>query len=181
MLPQSWQAFDEHHSWITIYLPNGTCLVSNTITMTPTCASQTGTGCISGPILQGQSRAGPAGMTFDEYSSAQTSRFPSPTHSMNLPAPAVPDVPWEQDSTKWGNVWANIGGLGGSRKTDSASLQSLIDNPNLTTVCVPAGKLYQINGDIYIRGNIRRLVGTDGNMAGPGASSLQTSLPSRYY
>jgi len=364
------QAFDEHHTWITIYLPNGTYLVSNTITMTPTCESHDGTGCISGPILQGQSRAGtiiklkdntftnasspkaviitasgvaqnfnrgvhnltvlvgsgnpgamgvswyannvglmsevdiiatgggaigldlgygeqgpsgvhdvyvkgfavgcksdalasvtiwnltienasqygvlnnnrylfienlicrnaavgvrnqdgmtlvnaqltggnstksaiantgslfarnistqgyqkalttsgragPAGMTFDEYSSAQTSQFPSPTHSMNLPAPPVPDVPWEQDSTKWGNVWANIGGLGGNRKTDSASLQSLIDNPNLTTVCVPAGKLYQINGDIYIRGNIRRLVGTAGNMSGTGRFVITDQL-----
>jgi hypothetical protein len=52
------QACDEHQTLMTIYLPNGTYLVSNTITMTPMCQSTTGTGCISGPVLQGQSRTG---------------------------------------------------------------------------------------------------------------------------
>jgi hypothetical protein len=87
---------------------------------------------------------------------------------MGLPCKAIPEVAWEQDTTKWGNVWVNTGGLGGNRKSDSASLQSLIDNPNLTTICIPSGKGYTINGDIYVRGNISRIVGTGGVINGTG-------------
>lgn len=113
-------------------------------------------------------RTGPTGLAFTEYSSGQVSQFPSPTHSMNLPNKPIPDVPWEQDTTKWGNVWVNTGGLGGSRKTDSASFQTLIDNPNLTTICVPYGKGYTINGDILVRGNIQRIIGTGATIGGTG-------------
>jgi hypothetical protein len=110
----------------------------------------------------------PTGSAFTEFSTGISSLFPSPSHSMDLPYRPLPDVAWEQDTTKWGNVWVNTGGLGGNRKTDSASLQSLIDNPNLTTICVPAGKGYTINGDILIRGNISRIVGTGSNLGGAG-------------
>jgi hypothetical protein len=61
-------------------------------------------------------RAGPSGLAFAEYSSNQISQFPSPAHSMGLPWKNMPDIPWEQDTTKWGNVWANIGGLGAAAK-----------------------------------------------------------------
>jgi hypothetical protein len=121
-------------------------------------------------------RAGPSGLTFDEYSSAQISQFPSPTHSMNLPARQMPDVPWEQDSAKWGNIWVNKGGIGSTPKSDSASLQSLIDNPSITTICVPFGRTFQINGDILIRGNIKRIVGTGGSFIGNGRLIITNEL-----
>jgi hypothetical protein len=95
---------------------------------------------------------------------------------MNLPNKPIPDVPWEQDTTKWGNVWANIGGLGGNRKTDSASFQSLIDNPAITSICVPFGKAFQINGDILIRGNIQRIVGTGASLTGAGRLVITSDL-----
>ena len=121
-------------------------------------------------------RAGPSGLAFAEYSGNLVSLFPSPTHSMNLPYRPMPDVPWEQDTTKWGNVWANKGGIGTTPKSDSASLQSLIDNPNITSICLPAGHLYQINGDILIRGNIKRIVGTGGNFNGAGRLVITSDL-----
>jgi len=121
-------------------------------------------------------RAGPSGLAFAEYSSNQISQFPSPARSMGLPCKNMPDIPWEQDTTKWGNVWANIGGLGGNRKSDSASLQSLIDNPNITSICVPFGKLLDINGDILVRGNIQRIVGTGGSFIGKGRLIITSDL-----
>jgi hypothetical protein len=121
-------------------------------------------------------RAGPSGLTFTEYASNQANQFPSPTHSMNLPTKAVPDVPWEQDTTKWGNVWVNKGGIGTTPKSDSASLQSLIDNPALTSICIPSGRGYTINGDIYVRGNISRIVGTGGQMTGSGRIVITKDL-----
>jgi hypothetical protein len=121
-------------------------------------------------------RAGPSGLTFDEYSTNQVSQFPSPTHSMKLPYKPIPVVAWEQDTTKWGNVWVNKGGIGSTPKSDSASLQSLIDNPALTTVCIPSGRAYTINGDIYIRGNISRIVGTGANLIGAGRIVVTSDL-----
>ena len=115
--------------------------------------------------LNTNGRTGPSGMSFAEYSTNQMSLFTSPTHSMNLPNKTLPDVPWEQDTTKWGNVWQNKGGIGTTPKSDSASLQSLIDNPNITSIIVPAGRQYAV-GDIYVRGNIKRIVGTGGNVTG---------------
>jgi len=121
-------------------------------------------------------RAGPSGLTFDEYSTNQVSQFPSPTHSMKLPYKPIPAVAWEQDTTKWGNVWVNKGGLGTTPKSDSASLQSLIDNPALTTVCIPSGRGYTLNGDIYIRGNISRVIGTGAVLLGAGRIVVTSDL-----
>jgi hypothetical protein len=121
-------------------------------------------------------RAGPSGLSFAEYATNQASQFPSPTHSMGLPYQGIPDVPWEQDTTKWGNVLVNKGGIGTTPKSDSASLQSLIDNPALTTVCIPSGRGYTINGDIYIRGNISRILGTGASLMGTGRIVITSDL-----
>jgi hypothetical protein len=80
----------------------------------------------------------------------------------------MPDVPWEQDTAKWGNVWVAKGGLGSVTKSDIAALQGLIDNPAITTICIPAGRSYQIDADVFIRGNIKRIVGTGGRFIGSG-------------
>jgi len=112
--------------------------------------------------------AAPSGLTIDEYASRQVSLFPSPTRSIGLPYKQMPDVPWEQDTTKWGNVWVAKGGLGSATKSDIAALQGLIDNPAINTICIPAGRSYQIDADVFIRGNIRRIVGTGGRFIGSG-------------
>lgn len=51
------RALDEHAGWTTIYVPNGTYQVTNTITWKVCNPSVAGT-CTQGPIMQGQSRKG---------------------------------------------------------------------------------------------------------------------------
>jgi hypothetical protein len=121
-----------------------------------------------GKALTTGGAAAPAGLTIDEYASKQTSQFPSPTRSIGLPYKKMPDVAWEQDTTKWGNVWVAKGGLGTTPKSDIAALQGLIDNPAITSIILPAGRSYQIDSDVFIRGNIKRLVGTGGRFIGTG-------------
>ena len=129
---------------------------------------------------QGYSRAisggsAPSGLTVSEYSTGRTSLFASPNHSMNLPIKQMPVVPWEQDSTKWGNIEVYKGGLG-TRLSDSAGLQKAIDDPKNTTVIIPSGRGYSWSGDVYVRGNIQRIVGTFMKFNGPGRLVVTNDL-----
>ena len=121
-----------------------------------------------GRALTSSGATAPSGLTVTDYATKQTSQFTSPTTSIGLPYKQMPDVPWEQDTTKWGNVWVAKGGLGTVTKSDIVALQGLIDSPSITTICIPAGRSYQIDADVFIRGNIKRIVGTGGRFMGNG-------------
>jgi hypothetical protein len=51
------KALDDHAGWTTLYLPNGTYQVTNTLTW-KVCNPSVGGTCVQGPIMQGQSRKG---------------------------------------------------------------------------------------------------------------------------
>jgi hypothetical protein len=112
----------------------------------------------------------PAGLTVDEF----CSRTPvslwtgTPARSMNLPIRRPPEPEWEQDTTKWGNIEVYKGGLG-IRLADNVALQKAIDDPKNTVIELPSGRQYQIDDTIYVRGNIRRIIGTGTTLAGAGA------------
>ena len=97
--------------------------------------------------------------SFAEYSPVQgISLFPSATKSMNIPAKYPPEVAWENDFSKW----AFIEDYKTGGRTDVQALQAAIDDPAKTTICLVRSKVYQIDGPVYVRGNIRRIYGAGG-------------------
>jgi len=118
----------------------------------------------------------PTGTTVAEYSShGQVSQFSSPTHSIGVPYKAAPEPAWEQDTTKWGNIRAYKGGLGMPGKSDHDALQTAIDDPKNTTICLPSSAGYSLDADILVRGNINRIVGTGGRFLGGTGRLIITS------
>jgi len=105
---------------------------------------------------QGRKIAAPTGMTINDYSSyGCLTLFPSPLRSINLPIKRPPDVEWEQDTAKW----ANINDYKTGNRTDVQALQAAIDDPKKTSIIMP-DIWHTIDSPVYIRGNIKRIVGT---------------------
>jgi hypothetical protein len=104
----------------------------------------------------GQKVAAPTGMTIDEYCAyGGWTLFNSPLHSLNLPIKRPPDVEWEQNPAKW----AVIEDYKTGSRTDVQALQAAIDDTTKTSICLtPAW--HKISSPVYIRGNIKRIVGT---------------------
>jgi len=103
--------------------------------------------------------AKPYGTSIAEYAPvAPVSLFPSPTTAMNLPAKYPPEVAWESDFAKWAfPADYKING-----RNDAQALQAAIDDPSKTTVCLPWKTVLQIDRQVHIRGNIRRIISTGG-------------------
>jgi len=84
--------------------------------------------------------------------------------TLNLTVPPVPDVPWETDFDNWAGP-QQFGGVAGDGIDDTAALQAAIDS-GATTVYLPGTQTWDINGDVYLRGNVQRLTAfsrLDGN------------------
>lgn len=86
--------------------------------------------------------------------------FDSPTTSLNLAIEETPEVPWEQDMSKWANP-LDYGADADESNTDSKAIQAAIDDNTKKVVYFPAGINFRIDGDIYIRGTIERIIGTE--------------------
>jgi len=87
------------------------------------------------------------------FSHNQTSPFPSPTNSLNLPIQETPDVAWDDPST-----WANVNDYGADPNgvNDSkAAIQAAIDS-GATTIWFP-GK-YACNSAVFVRNNAPPLI-----------------------
>ena len=93
--------------------------------------------------------------------------FESPNTSLHLNVEETPEVPWEQDMSKWANP-LDYGADGDESNSDSEAIQAAIDDPTKTVVYFPAGIKFRIDGDIYIRGNIERIIGTEHAFSGKG-------------
>lgn len=98
--------------------------------------------------------------------------FPSPDRMLNLPVREVPDVPWEQDLSRWKGPHQFASGRAGSGSghpndevDDTAAIQAAIDS-GATTVYLPNG-VWNVHGNLLLRGNVRRLVGCEARMIGP--------------
>ena len=105
------------------------------------------------------------GATLDEYTSrARHNQFPSPGRSLQLPIENPPSIPWDAPSG-WTSVVAY--GADATAATDStAAFQAAID-AGFTTVFIPPGT-FVINGDVFLRGTVRRFTGTQTNIIGSG-------------
>ena len=99
-------------------------------------------------------------LTINEFYSRYTSLFDSPNTSLNLVIEETPKVSWEQDLSKWANP-LDYGADADDSHSDSAAIQAAIDDPSKTVVYFPAGIKFRIDGEIYIRGNIERIIGTE--------------------
>lgn len=75
--------------------------------------------------------------------------FPSPQTSLNLPIEATPEIPWDSSSD-----WAKVDG---SAPDDTIAIQTAIDSGK-TTVYFPTDN-YTVSDTIFVRGNVRRIVG----------------------
>jgi hypothetical protein len=101
----------------------------------------------------------PTGSLITEYTPvAPVSLFSTQKTSMKLPGRYPPDVPWENDFTKW----AYIEDYKTGGRTDVAALQATIDDPAKTTICLVRSKVYQIDQPVYLRGNIGRIYAAGG-------------------
>ncbi len=88
------------------------------------------------------------------------SLFPSPQTSLHLAVEETPEIPWEQNMSKWANP-LDYGADADESNSDATAIQAAIDDPAKTVVYFPAGIKFRIDGDIYIRGNIQRIIGTE--------------------
>jgi fibronectin type 3 domain-containing protein len=85
------------------------------------------------------------------------SNFTSPQQSLRLTILPTPTVPWDPLS-QWDSPLAH-GGLPNDGVDDTAAFQAAIDSGK-TTVYLPNGA-WNLNGTVYIRGNVRRIIGLE--------------------
>ncbi len=95
--------------------------------------------------------------------------FDSPLTSMRLPVSETPEVPWDALSN-WRSPLA-YGGLPNDGIDDTAAIQAAIDS-GATTVYLPNGT-WNLNGTIYLRGNVRRFLGTEAFISSNGNGVIE--------
>ena len=111
-------------------------------------------------------RDAPGGRRVGEFVSAEALRlFPSPAASLNLPIEDTPEVPWD-DLSQWANP-EDYGADKTDGDDDTAAFQAAIDSGK-TTVYIPAGGTFHIEGTLRVRGDVRRIIGTEGRLKGNG-------------
>jgi len=119
-----------------------------------------------------------AGPAISEWTSdAPVTQFLGSTMTtLNLPIEETPEVPWDYASAP--GTWTNVllcGATSGMHTDDDApGIQRAID-AGLTTVYFPAGSDLRLRTPVYIRGNVRRLVGC-GNAVAVGTSSAPNAF-----
>lgn len=95
--------------------------------------------------------------------------FPTPPKSLNLPIEETPDVSWDALS-KWESP-THFGAVPNDKVDDSAAIQAAIDSGK-STIYFPNGS-YIINQTIYIRKNVKRIIGLEANIIGKGIFRLE--------
>lgn len=101
-----------------------------------------------------------------EYSShGRLNLFPSPATMLNLDIKDVPQVPWSELS-EWVNP-ISFGAVGDGTTNDTKAIQDAID-AGKETVYFPGGKQFRIDDTLYIRGEVRRIIGCEGRITGTG-------------
>lgn len=92
--------------------------------------------------------------------------FPSPDQSLNLPVAETPFLPWENDLSEWVSP-VEFGGRPDDGLDDTEALQQAID-AGKTTVYLP-NNVWRIDGELIVRGNVERLIGTEARLEGAGS------------
>jgi Pectate lyase superfamily protein len=106
----------------------------------------------------------PSGLVKEFVSHPIISLFPTPLKSLNLPIQETPEVAWDPLS-QWVSP-THFGARPNDNQDDTAAIQAAIDSGK-TTLYFPNGK-YNISRSIFIRGNIRRIIGLEANISGKG-------------
>ncbi|MBS3734908.1 MAG: hypothetical protein KGY99_08270, partial [Phycisphaerae bacterium] len=115
---------------------------------------------VTGPNVDEYSvrRLGANGGTLEE--DPYITKWPSETQSLHLTKdgviPEVPEVAWETNMANWDGPH-NHGGVAGDSADDAAALQAAIDS-GATTIYLPGTATWKIAQDVYIRGNVRRII-----------------------
>jgi len=117
----------------------------------------------------------PAGHIKEWTSHAPITAFDTEPRSLNLPIEEIPDVPWEQDMSKWANVLDFR--QEGDGEDDGPAFQRAIDS-GATTVYFPyaeveslkkAGKFarrnFRIDSPVKVRGKVQRVLSAGGYIA----------------
>ncbi len=119
---------------------------------------------LSKPTLNGNANLDAA--SIDEYQSRSIlSLFPSPARSLNMPVEDPPLIPADPVAD-WASI-TDFGAVGNGATDDTAAFQAAIDSGKPTVYIPPTG-FFIINGDVILRGNVRRLTGTHANIGGSG-------------
>ena len=92
------------------------------------------------------------------------SLFKTSQKTLNLPIQETPEVAWDSLS-QWVSP-TDFGAKPGDKRDDSVAIQAAIDSGK-TTLYFPNG-IYNISRPIYIRGNIKRIIGLEANISGKG-------------
>jgi len=99
----------------------------------------------------------------------------SPDQTMSLPVAATPLVPWGAVGT-WINIANDYGGTAGDGTDDTPAIQEAIDDGAETLVFSPHGR-YTLVKDLIIRKNVRRIIGAEARLDGPGKIIIEKGLP----
>lgn len=114
------------------------------------------------------------GSAVDEYVSQRVySLFPTPHNSLRLPVEQVPTVP-DDDFSDWVSI-TEYGAKNGFETDDTAAIQKAIDSGK-STVYFPHGN-YRISDTIYVRGNVKRIIGMESAIQAKGPAFKGTNKP----
>jgi hypothetical protein len=105
------------------------------------------------------------GTSVDEFVSHQLPQVSSTAKSLNLPVEETPEIAWD-DLSNWGSP-THFGAVSDDRNDDSAAIQAAIDSGK-TTIYLPNGS-YLIEKTIYIRKNVKRIIGLEARIEGKGS------------
>jgi len=110
-----------------------------------------------GAITRMGANPAPTGSSFAQHTPVvPVSLFSTQKAPMNLPTKYPPEVAWETDFTKW----AFVDDYKTSGRNDVQAMQAAIDDPTKTTLCLAGKVTRQMSEPLYIRGNIKRIIGT---------------------
>jgi hypothetical protein len=111
-----------------------------------------------------------------EYSTQQPHIIcASPATTMTLPIAETPNVYWGNANT-WISVSGDYGGVTGDGSDDSYAIQEAIDDGAETLIFTANGR-YTINKDVYIRKNLRRIIGAEARIDGIGRFVIEDGVP----
>ncbi|NJK30415.1 MAG: hypothetical protein HC940_09825 [Acaryochloris sp. SU_5_25] len=89
--------------------------------------------------------------------------------SLNLPVKDPPEIPWDALG-QWASP-LEFGGVPNDEQDDTAAIQAAIDS-GATTVYLPNGT-WRIRGNLIVRQNVRRLIGTEATLSSQDSATLQ--------
>jgi hypothetical protein len=113
------------------------------------------------------------GPVVQEWGSAgkNVSQFPTPEQPLQLPVEETPAVAWGNIATDWVSPLA-YGGVPNDSGDDTVAIQAAVDSGK-KTIYLPNGS-WTVNGTLYLRGNVERLIGTEATISGSGQIVLST-------